>query len=342
MLIRLDEDIVIKPSRKNKNTSDKKHIFASKVLEKMEQDSIAPTPYNYQIYFDTLLEGTPPEFKQDIDLIRQNEVSSGDGQRAKMEKEIKESFGVVKNMVQSITSVYKNITLVKGVIQKRTTELSSTTNQLAIQNITNNLEGDMKKFDTLVSRQLSSLKANYEQAVTSLKTIEQESIYDTRYSIYNKKYLLDSMQNELKAVSAHGYSTSLMFLKVKDTILSKIPHTKERLILTKNIAKLLQRTSRRSDAVAHYGEGIFAMLMRHTDIESAKKACERVCALVTSSSFFIGEMDIDMDIELAVIELDGKTPIEETLSLLLDALPKTSKDGSRYLVAKTLNDEMDW
>lgn len=342
MLIRLEEDIPKKSSQKSKASGNQKHIFAQQVLEKMEQDNIAPTPYNFQIYFDTLLDNTSPEFKQDIDSIRQNEANSGDSQRAKMEKEIKESFGVVKNMVQSITSVYKNITLVKGVIQKRTTELSSTTNQLAIQNIINNLEGDMKKFDTLVSRQLSSLKTNYEQAVTSLKTIEQESIYDTRYSIYNKKYLLDSMQGEAKAVLAHGYSTSLMFLKVKDVILSKIPQTKERLTLTKNIAKLLQRTSRRSDAVAHYGEGIFAMLMRHTDIQSAKKACERVSTLVTSSSFFIGDMDVDMDIELAVIELDGKTSIEETLSLLLDALPKTSKDGTTYLVAKTLDDEMDW
>lgn len=341
-MIRLKEDVVIKPSKKNKNTSDKKHVFAQKVLEKLAEDNIAPTPYNFQIYFDTLLEDTPSQFKKDIDAIRQNEASSEDGQRVKMEKEIKESFGVVKNMVQSITSIYKNITLVKGVLQKRTTELSSTANQLSIQNIINNLEGDMAKFDTLVSRQLSSLKTNYEQAVTSLKTIEQESIYDTRYSIYNKKYLLDNMQSEAKAVLAHGYSTSLLFLKVKDAILSKIPHTKERLILTKNIAKLLQRTSRRSDVVAHYGEGIFAMLMRHTDIQSAKKACERVSALVTSSSFFIGEMDVDMDIELAVIELDGETPTEEILSLLLDALPKTSKNGTRYLVTKTLNNEMDW
>lgn len=337
-MIRLEEDIKNQSNNTSTDSSDEKHLFAQSVLKKLKQDNIVPTPYNFQIYFETLLDETTSEFQNKINSIRQNEVSSSDEQRAKMEKEIKEGFGVVKNMVQSITSVYKNITLVKGIVQKRTNELSSTTNQLALQNISTNLKQDIGKFDTLMSKQLSSLKTNYEQAVSSLKSIEQESIYDTRYSIYNKKYLIEAMHNEAKSASAHGYSTSLMLIKAKDSIMGKVPHTKERIILTKNIAKLIQRTSKRSDIVAHFGDGIFAMVMRHTDINSAKKACERVSDLISNSSFFIGEMDVEMDVELSAIEIDGKTSTEETLALLLDALPKSSKHGPTYIAIEPEED----
>lgn len=332
-MIRLEEDVVEK-RKKSANVSSEKHVFAQDILKKMKQDNIAPTPYNFQIYFEMLLEETTSEFQKEIDKIRQTEATNSDEQRAEMEKEIKEGFSIVKNMVQSFTTVYKNISLVKGVIQKRTNELSTTNNQLSVQNITTSLKEDINKFDILMARQLSSLKNHYEQAVSTLKTIEQGSIYDTRYSIYNRKYLLETIHNEGKSVLTHGYSTSLMLVKIKDALLSKIPHSKDRLILTKNIAKLLQRTSKRSDVVAYFSDGVFAMLMRHTDIDGAKKACERISNLVTSSSFFIGEMDIDMDIEMAITKIDGKTSTEETLALMLDALPKSSKSTQTYIVVE--------
>jgi len=125
-----------------------------------------------------------------------------------------------------------------------------------------------------------------------------------------------------------------MLLKVKDMVLSRIPNSKDRAILLRNIAKLLLKTSRRSDVVAHYGEGVFAMVMKHTNLESAQKACERIAELIYATSFFIGEMELDIDIELSVIELKSDHSIEETLGGALDALPLSGRKEEIYAVGE--------
>ena len=94
---------------------------------------------------------------------------------------------------------------------------------------------------------------------------------------------------------------------------------------TRNIAKILLKTSRRSDIVAHYGDGCFAMVMKHTDLESAKKASQRVAELLYQTTFFMGEDELDMNMEISVGAINPDSSIEEILSALLDALPNSGK-----------------
>lgn len=72
-------------------------------------------------------------------------------------------------------------------------------------------------------------------------------------------------------------------------------------------------------------EGIFAMVLKHTDLTNAKKACDRISDLVYATSFFVGNAEIETDIELAIIPLDTEHSVEEFLALTLEALPQTGK-----------------
>lgn len=339
-MIRLDKDIVVgkKEEQKSVQKIDMKEmeLFANKILNKMKRDKIAPTPYNFQIYFESLLDGSKDDFKQKMNTLRQSEASADNEEHhMQMEKDIKEGFSVVKTMVQSIGSVYKNVTLIKSVIKKRSNELNSTSNQLAMISVLTTIDEDIKKFDSLLEAQLKALKNNYEKAVTSLRSVEKEAIFDTRYGIYNKKYLLETIEKEIEGIKNHNHHGSLMIIKIKDSLLSKIVNNRDRIALTKNIAKLLQKTSKRSDIIAHFGDGVFAMLMKHTDIDSAKHACERISSLIYGSSFFIGEMDIAIDMEIAVAAISGRKNVEENIASILKELPNSSRNTDQFVIAKS-------
>ena len=311
--------------------------FSQYVLKQLINESVPPTPNNFQIYFDKLLEGRPIAFRKRINELLEAESVNDDEYRAMMEKYVKEGFGKIKDMLQAIATVYKNIITMKGLVKKRLDELGVNTGQLAIQNIITAFEGDLEKLSTVMEKQLSSLKQNYESTGTILKSIEQEAIFDSRYGIYNKRYLIKSLIKESEGIEKYNYSSTLMLLKIKDAVLSKIPSTRDRSILLRNIAKLLLKTSRRSDVVAHYGEGVFAMVMKHTNISNAQKACERITELIYATSFFIGEMEIDIDIELSILELkNNKTP-EESIITALDALKKSGKKLELYAIANYLD-----
>lgn len=337
-MIRLDKDIVVSDkSQKGAQKDDMRELegFANKVLSKMKKDKIAPTPYNFQIYFETSLDGSSEDFKSKMNTLRQSEASvDNEEHHMQMEKDIKEGFSVVKTMVQSIGSVYKNVTLIKSVVRKRSNELNSANNQLAVTSVLSTIEEDIKKFDALLDSQLRALKGNYEKAVTSLRSVEKDAIFDTRYGIYNKKYLLETIEKEIGGIKNHHHHSSLMIIKIKDSLLSKIVNNRDRIALTKNIAKLLQKTSKRSDIIAHFGDGIFAMLMKHTDIDSAEHACERISSMIYGSSFFIGEMDIDIDMEIAVSAISGDMNVEENIAKILKALPNSSRDKEQFIILK--------
>lgn len=336
-MINLDKEVVIGNSTHSKRTGgtpiEDIAIFSQKVLAKMKKEKVPPTPYNFQIYFESMLEKSDEVFKADIETLRKDEANMDDDEHhIQIEKEMKEGFSSLKAMVRSISSVYKNIAMLKQYIGTKDIQVNSTNNQIAAVNIISSLKNDINRFDLLISNQLETLRQDYEKTVSSLKSMESKTIYDTRFDIYNKKYLLRSLGIEKQAISSQKYHSSLMSLKIKKSILHDGISGKNQFLLNKNIAKLLQKTSRRSDVVAHYGNGIFFMLLKHTSLEEAKLACERVSSLIYKSSFFIEGVDIKMDLEIAVSSIDTLASTEECITLLLNSMAESSRDGLRYKV----------
>jgi diguanylate cyclase (GGDEF)-like protein len=316
------------------NTNSELEKFSLYVLKVMMDENIPTTPNNFQIYFDKLLDNKPISFKKRINELLEAETVHEDEHRAKMEMDVKEGFAQIKSIMQVVSTVYKNLSVMKEIIKKRTSELEVSSSQLSVQNITSALSGDLQKLLQLTAKQMNVLKKHYENTGTILKDIESKAIFDSRYGVYNRRYLLQSIDKELESIEKYNHHSSLVLAKIKDSILSKIYNAKDRMILTRNVAKLLLKTSRRSDVVAHYGDGVFGMLMMHTDINNAKRACDRISELIYATSFFIGDSEVDTDIELAIIPLQTGFSVEEVISCALDSLPSTGKKLLPYVVCE--------
>ena len=317
---------------KTQNSNSELEKFSLYVLKVLMDENIPPTPNNFQIYFEKLLDNKPLSFKKRISDLLEAENLNDDEHRAKMEMEVKEGFGQIKSIMKVVSTVYKNINVMKEIVKKRTAELEVSSGQLSVTNITSALNEDLKKLSTLMNKQMEVLKIHYEKTGTILKEIESKAVFDSRFGVYNRRYFLKSIESECNSIEQFNHKSTLVLAKIKDSILSKIVNSKDRMVLTRNIAKLLLKTSRRSDVVAHYGDGVFGMLMKHTDVNNAKRACERISDLIYATSFFIGDMEIDTDIELAIVPIAPGHTTELLVSVALDSLPKTGKRLEPYVV----------
>ena len=219
--------------------------FSQSVLKQMIDENIPPTPTNFAIYFDKLLEPKPLLFKKRINELLEVESDNQNDQRAKMEKDVREGFEHIKIILQDITKIYKNLNIMKSLAAKRLDELKINSSQISIQNIINSFSNDLNKLTTLIDKQLVDLKANYEKAGVTLKSIEQEAIFDPKYGVYNKKHLINSIDIEKDGISKYNYASTLMLIKVKDEILSSVVNAKDRSIVLRNISKLLRSEERR-------------------------------------------------------------------------------------------------
>ncbi|AII15403.1 putative protein, putative diguanylate cyclase [Campylobacter iguaniorum] len=318
-------------SEKNDDNVDL-NKFSQQVLKQLSDDNVQATPGNFDIYFGKLLETKSSTFQKRVLELLDCEKNDDIDQQALMEKEISLGFGQIKNMLQTITLIYKNLVVMKGIVQKRLDETRANANPLEAQTIIKFFSEELDKLNSLMAKHLEIIRNNYDDVNKIFKRVEAQSIYDSKFGVYNKKYFLKTVEEELINVKRYNYNVSVMLIHIKDRVLDLIPSVKDKNGILRNIAKILLKTSRRSDVVAHYGEGCFGMVMKHTDITGAKKACERIGQMLYQTTFFIGEEELDMDMEISVIALNPEYSSEEIISKALDGLPNSGKRTKLYEV----------
>jgi len=179
------------------------------------------------------------------------------------------------------------------------------------------------------------MKQLYGETAEIVKNVENETIFDNRYGIYNKRYLLTKLTQEIKMVVEFKHKSSFLAIELAQSLKEKMDSEKNLFLVTRTIAKLLMKTSRRSDIVAHFGDGIFMMILKHTDLESAKKAAERLFDLIDSSNFFLGEQEVQLVSAIGVTEVVPNLEAEEILVRALDAMAEAGSDDKiPYIVYK--------
>ena len=317
---------------KAQNANSELEKFSLFVLKTISDENLLPTPSNFKIYFEKLLENKPAAFKKRaIEYIETDEVIL-DESRIDLESKIKEGFLEVKSIAKIVSVIYKNLSVMDKIVKKRVTELNADVNKFMLQNILTALTADFDKLSSVTGKQMYGLKKHYEKTVKIIKEVEDKAIFDPKYEVFNKKYFLLALNKEIRSVKEYKHHSSIVLTRVKEVVLEKIANLKERELFQKNIGKLILKTSRRSDIVFYYGEGVFSIIMRHTDIANAKKACERIGELIESSSFFMDSKELDVDIELAIMPVIADMSAEEHIVSAPEVMSKTGKNLQPYLV----------
>ena len=133
---------------------------------------------------------------------------------------------------------------------------------------------------------------------------------------------MTKVEQEIELIRKFKHKSSLIMIELSRELRKSVNNEKAIMLMTKTIARLLLKTSRRSDTVAHYGNGVFTMLLKHTDIESAKKASERLCDLVSNSNFFLADREIQLKISIGITDITENHSVEEIIVSSIDGIEK--------------------
>jgi len=302
--------------------------YAKEVLDALINDNLPPTPNNFSLYYDRLLEDKSQNLKKQIVSMLELEDSNDDENTIVLEKNLKKGFVSIKNMLSSTAVLYKNLSLMTKILEKRKKELSVHLESEEAKKIINLLGGDVGKLSTILSTQSTQIKEIYDDTAIIIKDVEKETIFDNVFGIYNKRYLLSKIDKEIGLIEKFDHTSSLIMLELSKELKRSIKNDKALLLMTKTVAKLLLKTSRRSDIVAYYGNGIFAMLLKHTDIDSAKKASVRLSDLVSSSNFFLADREIQLQISIGITNISSVHTVDEIVVSAMNAISEAYKDSS--------------
>lgn len=304
------------------NPSSDIEIYAKEVLNSLIADNLPPTPNNFSLYFDRLLEDKSENLRKQIVTMLELEESNDDEKTIQLEQSLKQGFSSIKSILSVTATLYKNMSLMTKILTKRKQELSKNIEYTEAISVISALEGDVAKLNSILKTQSSQMKTIYDDTATIVKNVENETIFDNQFGVYNKRYLLTKIEQEIGLIKEFKHKSSLIMIELSRELKASIKNEKALLLMIRTIARLLLKTSRRSDIVSHYGNGVFAMLLKHTDIASAKKASERLSELVSNSNFFLADREIQLKISIGVTDITSNHSVEETVVSAMDGIEK--------------------
>lgn len=310
------------------NTSQNNlNSFSKQVLSKLIEKDIPPLPNNYQIYFEQMLDKEDMDFQKKIyTLLEAEEVN--DERNINFEKNINSVFLNTKDILKCVLSIYKNLSFMNDTEKKWFMSLKKGDVN------SNKYIQEISSIQSLIDKQNNELKLLYNKGNTILENININKIYDTKFDVYNKRYFIFLVKEELKAIQKFQHTSTILMMTLPTNVSKYLTNEKTALVVMKTIAKLLLKTSRRSDMIGYIGNGIFGMLLKHSDIFSSKKASERLVELLNNTNIFIGDNDINLDIKIGIAKIVSNRSAETSLNYSISALLAAQKSNTSYFVYK--------
>ncbi len=316
-------------------------IYAKEVLHALLADNLSPTPNNFSAYFDKLLEDKSTNIRSQIVSVLELEENNDDENTILLEQSLKQGFSSVKNILSVTANLYKNMSLMTKILDKRKQELAEHPEVTEAVGILSSLESDVTKLNGILKKQSSQMKTMYDETANIVKSIENETIFDNQFGVYNKRYLMSKIEQEKDLIDKFNHKSSLIFIELSKSLKDSVENNKAIVLMTKTVARLLLKTSRRSDIVAHYGNGRFAMLLKHTDLENAKRTSERLCELVSNSNFFLADREFKLKIAIGITDIDSTYSVEEIIVSAMDGMEEANKKKNiDYAVSLRENNEL--
>ncbi|MDT8339187.1 MAG: GGDEF domain-containing protein, partial [Sulfurimonas sp.] len=119
--------------------------YSKEVLNALMKDGLPPTPNNFSLYFDRLLEEKSQNTRNHIVSVLEQEENNEDENSIMLEQSLKQGFSSIKNILGVTANLYKNMALMTKILDKRRQELEESSENQAVRSVAASLESDISK-----------------------------------------------------------------------------------------------------------------------------------------------------------------------------------------------------
>jgi diguanylate cyclase (GGDEF)-like protein len=167
----------------------------------------------------------------------------------------------------------------------------------------------------------------------NLATIRHLSLTDPLTGLYNRRALMDKLNEECALLAR--YNTEVSFALIDIDRFKQYNDSNGHLAgdeLLETVARLIEGKSRSTDLVARYGGDEFAVIFRNTGIEGAQRLAERIRSAIEEMLWPLEDVTVSIGIAAG-------SPATPTPSHLIDAADRAlyrSKEAGRNRVGLTV------
>lgn len=179
--------------------------------------------------------------------------------------------------------------------------------------------------------------ANYRDRLEkTMQALEETNRIDHLTQVYNRRYLMECLNEEISFHERSGKEFSLVILDIDffKTINDTHGHLCGDHVLV-NLANLLQKLLRPYDKISRYGGEEFCLLLPQTNLESGLVIAERIRAHVAANQFFCPHQQAGFTITISLGVACTESFDRPTIDLMLQKADEAlymAKDAGRNTV----------
>ncbi|TLD82936.1 diguanylate cyclase [Helicobacter sp. MIT 11-5569] len=305
--------------------------YGLQVVQELNANGVLPTPYNYRIYFEKLLENKSQEFKDSASQYVEIDQRPAEKQ-AILESKVLKVQSNMSGTLSQVGALVKNLRLLQSILKKHEKEVETTNNAIALQNIISVFQKELDKLGEVVDHQLQDVKTMHDRTLASIEGISNEIICDSVYGIYNKRFLEKRVLDEAATVNMDGYKSSLLLIRMSKSLQGRINSDKTATVINRSLSKTLQKVANRSDIVAYYEAGVFGILLSHSDKDAAKRFANRLIEKVIGINIIVGDEEIPLSVCTGIVEINEFSKAKDIIKNALEALKKASNSNISFVV----------
>ncbi len=291
-------------------------LFSKQVIEKLIRDKVPTTPENYAIYFEKLLEEKPLSQKKSIGAVLEAEEIHKHTYVARIEHNVKDSFKQIKDILDIVSTMYTKVNKLKILTKNKKGEILKGSGQVALVAYEENLDEIMGALE----KQQNTLKERYTDISKHIKSFYQESVYDAKYDVYNKNYLLKLLDAEKTNVSHFHHESTILTFRIQEQSLQNVRLLRDKELITKTVVNMILKRSRRSDSIAHLGTNIFVIILKHTNHEQAQKMIESINNIIEYSNYIVDSESIDIALDFGIARIAPNQTKEQIITQAIEDL----------------------
>ena len=189
-------------------------------------------------------------------------------------------------------------------------------------------------------RALLRVKEMHDRLVSMQKNLERLVVSDPLTGLYNRRYLIDRVGQEMDRVDRYGGTLAFAMIDLDGfkAVNDRFGHVVGDRLL-RAVGAEISRSLRTPDVAARYGGDEFAVVLPQTQPEGALRVCERIHGALQRLSLSAGEEQVSITASLGVADYPANdvASAEDLINAADEALYGAKRAGkNRYSAVRAL------
>jgi len=296
--------------------------FRKEILDEMDNRKVATTPENYSIFFEKKLSRSSTDIRKRIEEETRQVYFDIDLKLNKNESSILRALKLIRELLLEIKKISNASSYTRDNLSKKLAH------ERASNDLAETLTKDINILSSFLIKKEGSLQEKAKEIESIVLDIRDNSDRNIQYGVYNQSFMKRKIEEEIKLVLKHSYDSSFILLDIDKHLLQSGLLEKNRLLYArKAIAKTLLKAVRKSDAVFHYKDSMFGVLLPHTCIKEAEDVSIRISDFIANSGLFVNkEMTKHIRVAMGVVPIFDNNSVDEILAFGLRGIEESYKD----------------